>query len=669
MAIFHFSLQNISAGKGRSAIAAASYRSGEELYSERLDQTFKYEKNQDAKTFILKPDNAPEWCLNRERLWNEVEKIEKGKNARYAKEINLALPVELENEEQERLLIEYCQSTFADSGMVADIAIHRLDEGNPHAHIMLTNRPFNNNGEWGKKWNIEYILDSYGNKTFTENGNVKKRTTPTVDWDSKDTLVRWRTSWADTVNLSLERNGYSARISAASLEADGIDRLPTVHEGKSHGSKARKEYNQGIRDFETTKQKYGEAKEKFETYKRFDLLTKNMTPDERMRISKLSESLRTFINFQNVEDKKRMINNWSNSTYIKEQFGEDATAAFAKIESQDRYIAEADNILLKMSSRLLEKKYSFLPLEKMTEYEIKWLADKTIKEGVLSERDVKAELNEIRPHLLEKQVLLVTKQPYQSWMILQKQRIQTGQRLGDILAKYDRTISTIGDTGGKDIPEFYGEDYKKIRYMYTDLARYASLEKVITAHYDDALSKVFPEADLLNIKIEDKENIYNLVLYHNPDHREITIDELLNLADQPKFSTEERQAGIKAIGEGNSDGLEDYTELKRVLSNKALTRLFMLECAEDSNITLEQLHKAKEQIYKEDAEEKQYMDRHDIYPTPTHEPDIRFQIRSILNSLSFLFKPDDSDIERKIRIRKLRELEQSLQRKSKGRGL
>ncbi len=92
-----------------------------------------------------------------------------------AREIDLALPIELNLEKQIDLLRKYVQDTFVNKGMVADFVIHDKKDGNPHAHIMLTMRPFNENGEWGAKAKKEYILDKDGNKIYDKNGNAKSR--------------------------------------------------------------------------------------------------------------------------------------------------------------------------------------------------------------------------------------------------------------------------------------------------------------------------------------------------------------------------------------------------------------------------------------------------------------------------------------------------------------
>ncbi|MDQ0216864.1 ATP-dependent exoDNAse (exonuclease V) alpha subunit [Oikeobacillus pervagus] len=138
MAIYHFSAQMISRSKGQSAVAAAAYRSGERLKDERTDERKSYKREMKPETMILAPSHASEWVQNRNRLWNEVEASETRKNSQVAREINIALPRELSKPEQIELIRGYVQKEFIEQGMIADVAIHRDDQENPHAHVMLT---------------------------------------------------------------------------------------------------------------------------------------------------------------------------------------------------------------------------------------------------------------------------------------------------------------------------------------------------------------------------------------------------------------------------------------------------------------------------------------------------------------------------------------------------
>ena len=192
MAIFQFGIQVIGGSEGRSAVAAAAYRSARKIENEYTGTTEDYSKKKwVAYSEVMLPENAPKRFQDRAVLWNEVERTEKGRNARLAREIEVALPIELSMEENIRLIQDYVQNTFISEGMIADVSIHcppvtdaegvpinehgkRVrDEGsmvfrNPHAHILLTVRPMDERGNWMPKTQKEYLCKR-GNeeKAFT----------------------------------------------------------------------------------------------------------------------------------------------------------------------------------------------------------------------------------------------------------------------------------------------------------------------------------------------------------------------------------------------------------------------------------------------------------------------------------------------------------------------
>ena len=138
MAIYHCSIKVISRGKGKSAVAAAAYRAGEKITNEFDGMTHDYtHKGGVVHTEILLPDHAPAEYADRAVLWNEVEKIEKAKNAQLVREIEIALPRELTREQGISLVREYVKRHFVAAGMCADVCLHDTGGGNPHAHIML----------------------------------------------------------------------------------------------------------------------------------------------------------------------------------------------------------------------------------------------------------------------------------------------------------------------------------------------------------------------------------------------------------------------------------------------------------------------------------------------------------------------------------------------------
>lgn len=234
MAIYHLSIKIISRGKGKSAVAASAYRSGEKIKNEYDGIVHDFtRKGGIAHTEILLPQNAPEEFVNRSVLWNSVEKIEKSKNSQLAREIEIALPKELSREKQINLVREYVKENFVNVGMCADIALHDKNDGNPHCHILLTMRPFNEDKTWGTKSKKEYILDENGEKVKLKNGNYKTRKINTVDWNEQDKAEHWRKAWADITNKYLEKNSIQEKVDHRSYQRQGIEQIPSIHLGVS----------------------------------------------------------------------------------------------------------------------------------------------------------------------------------------------------------------------------------------------------------------------------------------------------------------------------------------------------------------------------------------------------------------------------------------------------
>lgn len=232
MAIYHCSMKIISRGKGKSAVAAAAYRSGETLTNQYDGVIHDFtRKDGIVHTEILLPSHTPPDFADRSRLWNSVEKIEKSKNSQLAREIEIALPVELDREQQIWLVREYVKNNFVSVGMCADFAIHDKQDGNPHAHIMLTMRPLEQSGEWGAKSKKEYILDKDGQRVKLKSGAFKSRKIDTVDWNNREKAEVWRQAWADIANRYLAEQNLPERIDHRSFKRQGIDKIPTVHMG------------------------------------------------------------------------------------------------------------------------------------------------------------------------------------------------------------------------------------------------------------------------------------------------------------------------------------------------------------------------------------------------------------------------------------------------------
>ncbi|MGF7205275.1 ATP-dependent exoDNAse (exonuclease V) alpha subunit [Sphingobium olei] len=207
MAIYHFSVQVIGRASGRSAVAAAAYRAGERLRDERLDRDHDFRARSGVEhSEIMLPEGAPERFSNRETLWNEVEGVEKRKDAQLAREVEFAIPREMSKAEGIALARDFVQAEFVDRGMIADLNVHRdIDASGmekPHAHVMLTMR--------------EVGPEGFGQKVR--------------DWNEHGNVEQWRERWADHVNQRLAELDIDARIDHRSLADQGIDleRFPFI---------------------------------------------------------------------------------------------------------------------------------------------------------------------------------------------------------------------------------------------------------------------------------------------------------------------------------------------------------------------------------------------------------------------------------------------------------
>ncbi len=268
MSIYHCSIKIINRSGGRSAVASAAYRSGEKLHNDETGLTHDFtRKGGVVMSEILLPDNAPVDFLNREVLWNEVQKIEKRNDAQFAREVEVALPNEMKREEQIECVRDYINENFTSKGMIADWALHDKGDRNPHAHILLTVREVDSKKHWMSKqksvfansrdeegrpiYNPELPLYNPKDKEATskyripkldEYGNQKVRiregkgtellwekvTIPANDWNDRKNAEVWRESWARHCNRYLDENN---KIDHRSYERQGLDIMPSIHEG------------------------------------------------------------------------------------------------------------------------------------------------------------------------------------------------------------------------------------------------------------------------------------------------------------------------------------------------------------------------------------------------------------------------------------------------------
>ena len=327
MSIYHCSVKIISRAEGRSAVAAAAYRSGEKLCYEETGLVHDYSrKGGVVMSEIILPNNAPKRLSDRATLWNDVQSVEKRKDAQLAREVEVAFPVEMSRDEQIECVRSYIMENFVSKGMIADWALHDKGDGNPHAHIMLTMRGFDDNGGWAKKQKSVFAnsrnadgkaiydpaLPSYDPKdragtsqyripALDKDGNQKTRvregkgteylwekvSISANDWNDHSKVEEWRASWAEYCNRYLEPEN---KIDHRSYERQGLDKEPTIHEGvtarqmeKEGAVSDRCKYNREVRERNSLRETLAELLKEIIELVKGRLMRKEEIDNERAR--------------------------------------------------------------------------------------------------------------------------------------------------------------------------------------------------------------------------------------------------------------------------------------------------------------------------------------------------------------------------------------------------
>jgi len=228
----HNEISIVQRSQQQSAVAAAAYQSGEKLFC-GYDQEVKHypEKRGIVHNEILLPANAPRSYADRNTLWNAAEAVEKQWNSQLARRWVLTIPREIPPDQYAALVRDFCNQQFVSKGMCVDFAIHDKGDGNPHAHVMLTMRAMDEHGKWLPKSRKVYDLDENGERIKLPSGRWKSHKEDTVDWNDRKYCEIWRHEWEIIQNRYLEANDRPERVDLRSYARQGLDIIPTVHEG------------------------------------------------------------------------------------------------------------------------------------------------------------------------------------------------------------------------------------------------------------------------------------------------------------------------------------------------------------------------------------------------------------------------------------------------------
>jgi len=311
LAIFHFTVKIVGRSKGKSIISASAYLNGDVMKNEETGKVSYYtSKKEVVYTSLMMCDNAPpEWAdvpeekirqfqkssryqragdkeaalekfkltFRKQRLWNEVLKVEKSANAQLGRSFEFSLPREWSRQEQIDYTTDFIQRNFVAKGMCADWSIHDKGDGNPHVHLLVTMRPFKKNHTWGNKEVKEWafvrdgngdivmdeshpdwwqdkrnperrgiripVLDGEGKQKLDSRNRKqwKRELTDATGWNNPKNCELWRSEWAKECNRHLEKE---QQIDHRSYRRQGKLEIPTIHEG-ADARKIEEKYQSG----------------------------------------------------------------------------------------------------------------------------------------------------------------------------------------------------------------------------------------------------------------------------------------------------------------------------------------------------------------------------------------------------------------------------------------
>ncbi|WP_286079891.1 Ti-type conjugative transfer relaxase TraA [Agrobacterium sp. MS2] len=221
MAIYHLSTKRVSRSYGRSAVASAAYRCAVLLTNHRDGLVHDFTRKEGVEHIeIVLPDGlSADWALDRSALWNAAEFAEKRRDARVAREFEIALPHELSPEGRLKAARAFARDLTNRYGAAVDFAIHSPGEHgdirNHHAHVLMTTRQLGRT-RLGEKTHLEHK-----NARLLANGMA------TTDMQLRDI----RQAWEGIANRQLQREGMDVRIDHRSHVERGLELSPTEHMG------------------------------------------------------------------------------------------------------------------------------------------------------------------------------------------------------------------------------------------------------------------------------------------------------------------------------------------------------------------------------------------------------------------------------------------------------
>lgn len=625
MSIYHLNVSIVSRGKGQNVVAKAAYNSASKIRDYQEESNKDYTKKQCDYSEIILPNNAPDELKDREYLWNKVNSVEKRKDSRLAREIKIALPNELNNDDNIKLTKEFAE-TLKDEGMIVDINIHGLDTNNPHAHLLCSMRGIDINGEFEPK--------RIGDKRIR-------------DWDSNDKIYEWRERWAKVQNKHLENNNILERVSEKSYKDQGVNLEPTLKEGW----KSRKYYKETGKQSEIAKHNnkirnnnqrmisniYKENEE--QKLNPYDYISK----EQSQHLSSISKELKVYLSPKSLMEKTNYIDDLSaksllisNTDKQKEQL--------EKANNELRLVDKAKEIFNAQANYFFEENYS----EKfdinnddkiyLTHYMIE-------NDTILNPKDFTEVINKkIEEEQIDSLNTILSNKDI-SHENIEKEKQFFMDKLNKVLEDNNVDFDSIENHSEDDYKD---NDFNKVLYYSSKLDKLALADNILENYYDNRISKLFGD---------DQENIDTFKEVTNAEEKKDIVD-FIDFYGEEKtlYVIETGKYNMRFDEEERQDIITNSMLITEKLNNKYPTDrdTFIVnnikkEMNEKYNIDMTNSNDIKfvfrEALLNEDNNINQKItmfeekaDKYNYQYKPTNFSDIHRSVNSLVYSMNEIFK-------------------------------
>lgn len=523
MAMYHFQNKIVSKGNGQSATAKSAYNSASKIKDYKENVYKDYSNKQCDYSEILLPKNAGQEYKDREYLWNKVNDVEKRKDSQVAREIIIGLPNEFDSESNIELAKEFAES-LSNEGMIVDLNIHKINEENPHAHLLCTLRGIDENNEFEPK--------RKGNKFIR-------------DWNTDEKHNEWRKRWEIVQNKHLEKNGFSVRVSSDSYKNQNIDLEPT----KKEGWKARKfedetgqkssisKHNESIK--KRNQQKIDKMFNEVDDMKSHKLNAFSyMNKSDSITLKNMAKDLKIYVTPINMyEENVRLYDLKQKTALITDD--EDRLNKIENIEDRQRKLESINEVFEKQSKIFFDKNYPDQKLNYSDDEKI------FITRTILNDRDVLPANHELEDIVKEKRIkeaqislnTIIGNRDI-SLESIEKESNFFADKLSNILEKNNLSFDDVLENKHDDL-----QDKLKIDYYTNKLDILRTAENILEDYYDVQIKELFTNDEDYKAfnevtDIKEKQQLIDFKTYHGTEN---TLKMLETGDFIPKYSNEDRK--------------------------------------------------------------------------------------------------------------------------------